>query len=42
MASQHDLGQARAAVALTDERGYGRDRNLVENFDALLEEFGGR
>jgi len=39
-ASSDDLAQARAAVGLIDERGYGRDRKLVESFDALLEEFG--
>ena len=40
VADQDELDQARAAVALIDERGYARDRKLLADFDALLTEFG--
>jgi hypothetical protein len=39
LASQGDLDQARAALELITERGYARNRKLVADFDALLEEF---
>lgn len=39
LASQADLDQARGALELITERGYARDRELIDNFEALLEEF---
>lgn len=39
LASDVDLDQARTALELITERGYARDRELVGDFDALLEEF---
>jgi Nucleotidyl transferase AbiEii toxin, Type IV TA system len=39
LASQADLDQARAALELITERGFARDRELVGDFEALLEEF---
>lgn len=39
VASQADLDQARAALELIIDRGYARDRELVGDFDALLDEF---
>lgn len=39
VASQGDLNEARAALELITARGYARDRELVEDFDALLREF---
>ncbi len=32
------LGEARAALALIRDRGYGRERELLGEFDRLLEE----
>lgn len=41
VANQDDLNQARTALALIDERGYARNRKLLTDLDALLEEFDG-
>lgn len=40
LAERADLDQAREALRLIVARGYARDRELVEDFDRLLEEFG--
>jgi hypothetical protein len=38
LASQAEVEQARAALELITERGYARDRELVRDFDVLLDE----
>lgn len=42
VASEGELDQARTALALITERGYARDRELVSDLEALLEEFAGQ
>lgn len=40
VASREDLSEARAALMLIGGRGYARDRSLIADFEALLDEFG--
>jgi len=40
VATDDDLRTARAALSLITERGYGRDRSLLEELDQALEELG--